>query len=234
MDNTGKAVNAELWSYDLANGTITWATPLDLSGYELPLKVMHAKEEKNVILETDIDGTLSLRFALRHDYDTADTYVSGVLVGKDLDVKHSVPFVQRNWDNQWSNERVGEPILNRLNLKDYPMILTDDGAITERWAIVFTSSTQFELYGETLGFVAKTDTLQDLAPINPSTGKPYFTIPKQAFGNDAPWATRNIIRFNTEGSLIPFWVLRAVQPTNTTQDGEDGFTMCLFGDTTEV
>lgn len=234
MDNTGKAVNAELWSYDLQAGTISWTTPLDLSGYELPLKVMHAQEEKNVILETDIDGTLSLRFGLQHDYDIDNTYVSGVLVSEDLDVRHSIPFSQKNWDNQWSDERVGEPILNKLNLKDYPMILTDDGAISERWAIVFTSSTQFELYGETLGFVAKTDTLQDLAPINPSTKKPYFTIPREAFGVDAPWAVKNVIRFNTWGSLMPFWVLRAVQPTSQPQEGEDGFTMCLFGDTTEV
>lgn len=114
------------------------------------------------------------------------------------------------------------------------MVLTDDGAITERWAIVFTSANQFELYGETLGFVARTDTLQDLAPMNPNTKKPYFTIPRQAFGADAPWATRNMIRFNTWGSLVPLWVLRAVQPTIQAQEGEDGFVMCLFGDTTEA
>lgn len=234
MDNTGKAVNAELWAYDLKAGTITWATPLDLSGYELPIKVMHVIEEKNQVADVDINGTLTLRFATKHDYDVGDTYVSSVLIGGNLDVRHSVPFSQKNWDNQWSDERVGEPILNKLNLKDYPMFLTDDGAITERWAIVFTSSTQFELYGETLGFVAKTDTLQDLAPINPSTNKPYFTIPRQAFGTDATWATRNLVRFNTDGSLIPFWIIRAVQPTNEHFDGEDGFTMCLFGDTTEV
>lgn len=232
MDNTGKAVNAELWSYDLANGTITWATPLDLSGYELPLKVMHAQEEKNQIADVDIDGTLTLSFATKHDY--AEGYVSSVLVSENLDVRHSVPFVQKNWDNAWRDERMGEPILNKLNLKDYPIVLTDDGAITERWAIVFTSSTQFELYGETLGFVAKTDTLQDLAPMNPSTKKPYFTIPKEAFGADAPWAVKNVIRFNAWGSLMPFWVLRAVQPTSQPQEGEDGFTMCLFGDTTEI
>lgn len=232
MDNTGNAVNAELWDYDLKAGTITFKAPLDLSGYELPLKVMHALEEKSQIADVDIDGTLTLTFATKNAYEQG--YVSSMLVGGNLDVKHSVPFSQKNWDNVWSDEQQGEPILNRLNLKDYPMVLTNDGAIKERWAIVFTSSTQFELYGETLGFVAKTDTLQDLAPINPSTGKPYFTIPKQAFGTDATWATRNIIRFNTDGSLIPLWIIRAVQPTGETFDEEDGFTMCLFGDTTQI
>ena len=88
-----------------------------------------------------------------------------------------------------------------------------------------------------MGFVLKTDTLQNLAPINPSTNKPYFTIPKEAFGGSqgqAPWQTQNVIRFNTTGTLLPFWVLRAVQPTSTKQQGEDGFTLCLFGDTTEI
>lgn len=237
MDNKDKPVLATLWDYDLDAGSITWETPLDLSGYELPLKVMHAKEEKNRILQVDIDGTLTLMFPLRHDYPIEDTYVSSVLIGGDLAVRTSVPFTQSNWDNVWRDTPNGEQLLNSLNVKDYPIVLTDDGAITERWLIKFTSGSQFELYGETLGFVIKTDTLQNLAPINPSTNKPYFTIPKEAFGGSqgqAPWQTQNVIRFNTTGTLLPFWVLRAVQPTSAKQQGEDGFTLCLFGDTTEI
>ncbi len=234
MDSDDKPVLATLWDYDLDAGTITWATPLDLSSYKMPIKVMHAQEERNRILKADIDGTLSLIFPTKHDYPIENTYVSSVLIGGDLQVRHSIPFTQRNWNNKWQDFAEGDQLLNRLNLRDYPMLLTDDGAITERWLIKWVSSSQFELYGETLGFVLKTDTLQDLAPINPATQKPYFTIPKQAFGNDAPWATQDIIRFNTWGTLLPIWVLCAVQPSTNTQDGEDGFTMCIFGDTTEV
>lgn len=233
-DADNNPVNAELWDYDLDAGTITWKTPLDLSSYKMPLSVMHAQEERNRILKADIDGTLSLIFPTKRAYPIENTYVSSVLKGDDLQVSHSIPFTQRQWQQQWLDEPQGEQLLNRLNLRDYPMVLTDDGAITERWLIKWVSSSQFELYGETLGFVLKTDTLQDLAPLNPATQKPYFTIPKQAFGNDAPWATQDIIRFNTQGTLLPVWVLCAVQPSTNTQDGEDGFTMCIFGDTTEV
>lgn len=234
MDSDDKPVLANLWDYDLDAGTITWTTPLDLSQYKMPLKVMHAQEERNRILKADIDGTLSLIFPTKHDYPLENTYVSSVLVGGDLQVRHSIPFTQRNWSNKWQDVPDGDQLLNRLNLRDYPMVLTDDGAITERWLIKWTSSSQFELYGETLGFVLKTDTLQDLAPMNPSTQKPYFTIPRQAFGNDAPWASQDVIRFDTWGTLLPVWVLCAVQPSTNKQDGEDGFTMCIFGDTTEV
>lgn len=236
MDNKDKPVLATLWDYDLDAGSITWKTPLDLSGYELPLKVMHVIEEKNRVIDVDIDGTLSLMFPVKNSYEPDGTYVSSVLIGGDLAVRHSIPFTQSNWDNVWRDTPNGGQLLNRLNVKDYPIVLTDDGAITERWLIKFTSGSQFELYGETLGFVLKTDTLQNLAPINPSTNKPYFTIPKEAFGGSqgqAPWQTQNVIRFNTTGTLLPFWVLRAVQPTSTKQQGEDGFTLCLFGDTTE-
>jgi hypothetical protein len=115
----------------------------------------------------DIDGTLTLIFPTKRDYPLEDTYVASVLIGGNLQVRASVPFTQRNWTNVWQDTRIGDEPLNRLNVKDYPIVLTDDGAITEKWLIKFTSSSQFELYGQTLGFVAKTDTLQDLAPTNP-------------------------------------------------------------------
>ena len=234
VDADDKNVDAALWDYDLAAGTVTWKTPLDLSMYKMPLKVMHAQEERNRIIQADIDGTLTLLFAMRRSYPIADTYVSSVLIGGDLQVRVSVPFTQRSWNNVWLDTPVGDQLLNKLNLKDYPMILTDDGAIKERWMIKMTGTNQFELYGETLGFVKRGDTLTDLAPINPATGKPYFTLPKQAFGADAPWANQDIIRFNTWGTLLPILVLCAVQPNPNPPQGTDGYTMCLYGDTTEI
>lgn len=234
VDADDKNVNAELWDYDLAAGTVTWKTPLDLSMYKMPLKVMHAQEERNRIIQADIDGTLTLLFAMRRSYPIADTYVSSVLIGGDLQVRVSVPFTQRSWNNVWLDTPVGDQLLNKLNLKDYPMILTDDGAIKERWMIKMTGTAQFELYGETLGFLMRGDTLTDLAPLNPATGKPYFTLPKQAFGADAPWANQDIIRFNTWGTLLPVLVLCAVQPNPNPPTGTDGYTMCLYGDTTEM
>lgn len=234
VDADDTPVNAELWDYDLAAGTITWKTPLDLSMYQMPLKVMHAQEERNRIIDPNIDGTLTLLFAMQRSYPIENTYVSSVLIGGDLQVRVSIPFTQRNWNNKWSDEPVGDQLLNKLNLKDYPMILTDDGAIKERWMIKMTGTGNFELYGETLGFVMRDDTLTDLAPINPATGKPYFTLPKEAFGSDAPWASQDIIRFNTWGTLLPVWVLCAVQPNPNPPTGTDGYTMCLYGDTTEL
>lgn len=234
VDADDKQVNAELWDYDLAAGTITWRTPLDLSTYQMPLKVLHAQEERNRIRQADIDGTLSLIFANRRAYPVEDTYVSSVLIGGDLQVRVSIPFTQSSWNNVWQDTPVGDQLLNKLNLKDYPMVLTDDGAIKERWMIRWTGTSNFELYGETLGFVMRGDTLTDLKPPNPATNKPYFTLPKQSFGTDAPWGSQDIIRFNTWGTLLPVLVLCAVQPNPNPPTGTDGYTMCLYGDTTEL
>lgn len=235
MDANDKAVDANLWTYDLTNGTITLNNALDLSGYAMPLKAKHTIEERNLITSVDIDGTLGLQFAVRHDYPEG-AYISSVLVGGNLKARVSVPFTQRNWNNVWQDTPVGDELLNRLNVVDYPFVLTDEGAISERFVIRFTSGNQFELYGEALGFVGKFDTLTDLAPINPATKSPYFVLPKQAFGGaiqgGAPWAAQDVIRFNTVGAILPFWVIQSVQPTSTPMNEKDGFVMCLFGDTT--
>ena len=234
LDADNKPVLGELWDYDLDAGTITFKTSIDLSSYKMPLKAIHAQEQRNRIVDLDIDGTLSLLFAANRNYPIENTYVSSLQIGDDLAVRVSVPFTQKSWNSVWQDTPEGEQLLNKLKLTDYPMILTDDGAITDRWLIKFISNAQFELYSEALGFVGKFDTLTNLAPINPATNKPYFTIDKLAFGTKTPWAAQDVIRFNTWGTLMPVWVLCAVQPNPNPPTGADGFEQYLFGDTTEI
>ena len=234
LDADNKPVLGELWDYDLDAGSITFKPSIDLSSYKMPLKAIHSQEQRNRVVDLDIDGTLSLLFATNRNYPIENTYISSLLIGDDLAVRVSVPFTQRSWNNVWQDTPVGDQLLNKLKLTDYPMILTDDGAITDRWLIKFISNAQFELYSEALGFVGKFDTLANLAPINPATGKPYFTIDKRAFGTNTPWAAQDVIRFNTWGTLMPVWVLCAVQPNPNPPTGTDGFEQYLFGDTTEV
>lgn len=107
QDSKGRAVVATMWDYDLQAGTITMSDSLDLSGYSLPLIAKLTYEEKNVIISTDIDGTLGLRFATKRDYPKDNTYVSSVLIGKDLQVRSSVPFTQRAWTNVWADTPIG-------------------------------------------------------------------------------------------------------------------------------
>ena len=80
VDAKGKHVLAEKYSYNLADGTITFAEPLDLSDYTYPLTAAMAWEEENRITGVDISGRLKLQFAVSRDYPQESTYVSSALV----------------------------------------------------------------------------------------------------------------------------------------------------------
>lgn len=229
LDADGKHVLAEKYSVDLTEGSLIFGEPLDLSQYTMPLTASMAWEEENRITGVDISGRLKLQFALSRDYPQENTYVSSALIGGDLLVRATEPFSQRAWDKVWADALRGEEILAKLNVKDYPFVLTSNGAITERWLIQFVSESQYQLYGEQLGLVLTSDVLTELAPPNPATGKPYFRLPAAAFGGG--WERGNCIRFNTFGTPLPVWVLRSVQPSPDKQTERDGFTACLRGNT---
>ena len=105
--------------------------------------------------------------------------------------------------------------------------MSNAGAITERWAIQFTNTTAFNVIGEHVGVIATGTTSTETAPINPATGKPYFTIAAMGWGSG--WAAGNVLRFNTIGALFPVWVVRTIQqgPETVTNDS---FTLLIRGD----
>ncbi|MDO4434374.1 MAG: hypothetical protein Q4B82_07335 [Alysiella sp.] len=233
LDADGKHINAELYDENLKAGTMTWATPLDLSQYKMPLKTKQIWEEENRITDVDVvSGSLKLQFGVSRDYPVENTFVSSAVLGGNMEVRATQPFSQQAWTNVWQDTRIGEPILANLNVADYPIVLTSDGAITERWLLKFKNTTQFQLFGERLGLVAESDIYSDLAPINPATNKPYFRLPALAMGGG--FAVQNCVRFNTTGTPLPVWVLRAVQPSAKREIQRDGFAVCLRGNAIEL
>ncbi|ULJ64062.1 hypothetical protein MIS33_07790 [Wielerella bovis] len=232
LDADSKHINAELYDADLAAGRMTWATPLDLSQYKMPLKTKQIWEEENRITDVNVvSGSLKLQFGVSRDFPVENTFVSSAIVGGNMEVRATQPFSQQAWTQVWQDTRIGDPILANLNVADYPIELTSDGAITERWLMKFTTSTQFQLFGEQLGLVAEGDRHSDLAPINPATQKPYFRLPALAIGGG--FSGQNCVRFNTVGTPLPVWVVRAVQPSANREIKRDGFSLCLRGNTIE-
>lgn len=232
VDAKGVHVDADKYSVDLAAGTLTWAAPLDLSDYTLPLTARTAQEEENRVVGVDISGRIKLQFPVSRAYPQAGTYVSSALVAGDLLVRASAPFSMQAWGKKWLDKPDSDTVLAKLNVKDHPIELISAGTITERWLLIFDSDTQFKLYGEHLGLVAQADTLNDLAPTNPATGKPFFKLPRFAFGGG--WQPGYCVRFDTFGTPWPIWIIRAVQPTPTAQTEKDGFTGCLRGNTVDA
>ena len=88
--------------------------------------------------------------------------------------------------------------------------MTNAGAITERWAIVFTDTTKFYVMGEHVGVIYEGDINSDCAPLNPNAGGvPYWILPKLGFG--LRWAASNVIRFNTVSALYALAAAMVVQ-----------------------
>ncbi len=128
----------------------------------------------------------------------------------DLQARVVSLFDQAAWNNVWADSPSGSVAPGTYNETDYPLAVKNADAITERWAVRFTSSTQFEVIGETVGTIATGNTTTDLAPLNPRTGAPYFVMKREGWGTG--WSTNNVVRFNTVGGLAPVWLMRTTLP----------------------
>ena len=101
-------------------------------------------------------------------------------------------------------------------------VVTNQGAETDRWAIIATGGDTFACYSERLGKLASGSTDEDFAPLNPVTGAPYFTLLAANWAAGLPYGS--VFRFNTTGACAPLWVIRALQPSvasGTVQAGLD-------------
>lgn len=219
------------WSADLEAGTVTFS---NVSGYAQPVTIEHRIEDMVLVRDVQIDGSLSFTRPLTHDYPTptggdprTGAYVASALVAGDIFARTSRTFDQQTWSGAWSDTVIGNEATATFNTALYPITVTNDGALTERWAVRFTGSTGFEVMGEHVGTVAIGNTSANCAPLNPATGTPYFSIPALGWGSG--WVVGNVLRFNTEGANVPVWVLRTVQQGPETV-ADDDFTLLLRGD----
>lgn len=193
---------------DLDAGTVTLDAGADLSPYSEPLYAVHRIEDMVLIGDVQIGGTLTLVGQLSHDYPAEETLVSSALIAGDLQARWANLFDQATWTNDWSDSLIGDETAAEYNATTYPLEVTNRGAITERWALIFTGSTTFKVVGENIGQIGVGNINELTAPNNPNTGVPYFTIPALGWGQG--WSTGNVLRFNTIGANAPIWLARTV------------------------
>ena len=103
----------------------------------------------------------------------------------------------------------------------------NDSAVDQRWAVIFTSSTAFDLVGETVGQIASGTTSGNLAPVNAQTGKTYFTLQSAGWGSG--WSTGDTVRFNTIGANAPMWAIRTTLQ-GPAEEPDDQFILEVRGD----
>lgn len=180
--------------------------------------------ETAILAGVDPRGELTFADDLVHSY-AAGAVVSSCLDLGDIQALAGISFSQQTWTRVFSDTRIGNTISAAYNQATYPIEVNNAGAATERWAIVFTSTTAFRLIGELVGEIATGTVGTDFSPVNPITGEVYFTIASAGWGSG--WATGNVLRFNTTGARAPVWAVRTVSPS--TPDGLDSATLQIRG-----
>ncbi len=221
-------VPSSMYSLDAENGRITIdKNNHDFSSYTSPLICMHKIEDMRVVTDTQINGVVSVDIPLSHDYPKDGTYISSALLFGDLQARYYGMFDQKTWKNVFSDSIDGDPATGTYNEIDYPIVVTNRGAVKERWAIVFDSQDHFRCIGEKYGVVGEGYTNQDFSPVNAATREPFFTILSDGWG--LGWAASNVLRFNTEGAAPDFWVCRTTAKSEP-HDATDWYTIQDRGD----
>lgn len=209
---------------DLEAGTVTFN---DVTGYSQPVTIEHRIEDMAVVRDVQISGELSFTRPITHDYPLG-SYISSALISGDLKARVSHLFDQATWSgSSWLDTVSGAAATGTYNDVISPIGITNKGAVSERWSLVFTNTTSFNIVGEHVGVIGTGTINADCAPINPATGVPYFTVPAAGWG--LGWAVGNVLRLNTVGAMCPVWVVRTVQQGPNTGT-EHSFTLLSRGD----
>ena len=208
-DAEKKKLASTMYAVDLAAGTATMVADLSLTGYVPPIAAKHRIEEMGLLSDVQINGQVTLAAPLLRDFPAGSQLSSALLYG-DLQARATNLFDQQTWTNVWQSTVAGSGATAQYNDIDYPVEVLNNGAVTERWRLNFTSTTSFQVIGESMGVIATGTTDTDLQPINQLTTLPYFTL--RAAGWGAGWSVGNQLRFDTIAAAPPTWLVRTVLP----------------------
>lgn len=195
------------YTRNLDAGTVTFT---DVSSYVQPVTYEHRIEDLLTVSDVGIDGRLTFAGRVTHDYTAGDTYVSSALPMGDVKARVSLLFDQQTWTGVWSDSLIGNAADPTFNDIDFPITVTNKGAVTERWRMqVNSGGSTYNLIGEHVGQIVTGQSMTvDCSPLGPS-GVPYMTIPAAGFGSG--WPAGAVIRFNTVAATFPFVPIRTVQ-----------------------
>ena len=224
-DADEKKVDCKKFEFDKINGTIK-IIDNDFAGYKHPITAYALIEEENSVTDVQINGIVGLRKPVRHKF-TENALLSGLMYIGNMQARFNNLFELSSWrTDEWSDNPGARPNW-RYNSTEYPLKLTNADTVQERWVLLFTTPTDFNIFGENLGLIGKGSTGSDCAPINPNTKAPYFVLKEAGWGKGGQ-APGNALRFNTVAANQPFWVTRSVVPSDDTGEG-DSFSLRFRG-----
>ncbi|MDQ0609532.1 hypothetical protein QFZ83_003703 [Variovorax sp. W1I1] len=206
IGSDGKTIEGG-YTHNLDAGTVTFT---DVDGYVQPVRIEHRIEDMVALIDVGINGNLVFNRRITHDYSAGDSYVSSCLRMGNLKAQVSALFDQQTWLGRWLDDVDGAAADATYNDRDYPLIVTNAGTVTERWRLQFINSTTYNVIGEHLGQIVTGQSInEDCSPFNAAAGAPYFTIRSAGFGGG--WSNGNVLRHNTVAATFPFDPIRTVQ-----------------------
>ena len=237
IDSNGKRLNTTQFVADRAAGTVTFSDPLTLqdkygNSLTAPFKVIDRIENMLLVTDVQITGNIKLSAALTHNFPANDTKVASSLVWGDTGARVYNLFSQATWNSNsptWSDELIGLSTSAQYDDVNYPIQIDNESSSAGRWAIVFKSATTVDVVNERLGVVGQNISIStdDVAPVNPATGRPYFFMDKRGFGSG--YVTSNVVRFNTDSGENNLWVIRTVQ-SGALSEVQDSIELEIRGD----
>lgn len=194
------------YTVDREAGIVTW---VDVTGYSQPVRVANYIEDMSQIRDAQINGDITGLKALTHDFP-AGSYISSAMMLGDLRARVKPVFDQATWDGiTWSDTVVGNPAPATYNDTGFPITVTNRGARTERFALVFKTTLTVDVIGEHVGNLGTYSINTVIAPINPYTNTPYFSVPIEGWGSG--WSVGNVLFVPTVGALPTLWIARTVK-----------------------
>ena len=185
-----------------------------VTGYSQPVTITARAED--LVQVVGING-LTLQIApsrpLQRSYPAGAT-VSAALMHGDRRARVTAINARQTWLGGWAGTLDGPGISAAFDRVNHPIVVTNAGTVTDRVRIAFTGPTAFQAYSDNFGQLAPGNTGADYAPLNPSNGKPLFSVPAAGWGGG--WAAGNQLLLELEGAQPALWVLRCVQASPDT------------------
>ena len=229
VDAKGLYMSETMYNENVITGEITFNSNVSTSGLSTPLRLEAIESEINVVSSSQ-PNQLILQNPVKREYKQEYNAVVGsaLLLGE---IKAGVTnsFSMTPWANYFEDTTTSV-VSARYDFSNFPLEVVNSNSITERYAFVFTNSTNFNVIAEGGGVVASGSKDVDFELKNPVTQKTIFKVLKGGWGTG--WQAGNALRVNIKGGCQGIWLIRSVQRAEQINTGSDKFCIILKGDAT--
>lgn len=185
---------------------------IDVTGWAQPVTVEHRIQEMRQVTDVQINGTLQLNFGLSYDFPAGSVVSSAVLFGNTF-ARFVGLWDQQSWNGtSWADSTQGSEAAATYAEGPNPVLVTNEGALSERYAWRFKDTTNFDFIGEYSGFMGTGTKNEDHTPANPFDPTKQL-LELKAAGWGGGWVAGNVLFGKMVAAMQSMAVIRTVQPS---------------------